>query len=118
MKFSSLTHRIVSDSVPGEAPVDPWAVHNLAMQRVADGDSITLLSIGQETDETTPTIVVDKAVQSLRAGRHHYAEIRGEPSLRQAIAEYHESLTGQAVSANQVTACFPWRKYYWKPAMK
>lgn len=105
MKFSTLTNRIVNESAPDESPIDPWAVHNLAMRRVADGDLITLLSIGQETDETTPDIVVDKAVESLRAGRHHYVEIRGERSLREAIAEYHEFLTGQAVNANQVTAC-------------
>ncbi|ASJ72482.1 pyridoxal phosphate-dependent aminotransferase [Granulosicoccus antarcticus] len=105
MKFSSLTDRIVSGSAPGEAPIDPWAVHEKAMQRVADGDVITLLSIGQETEETTPDIVVDKAIQSLREGRHHYANVRGQLAMREAAAEYHESLTGQAVTANHVTIC-------------
>lgn len=105
MKFSSLTDRIVSNSAPGEAPIAPWAVHEKAMQRVANGELITVLSIGQETEETTPDIVVDKAIQSLRAGRHHYANIRGELPMREAAAEYHESLTGQTVAADQVTIC-------------
>ncbi len=85
--------------------MDPWAVHSLAMQRVAQGDRITMLSIGQETDETTPQLVVDKAIDSLRKGRHHYVDMKGELHLRQAIAGYHESLTGQAVGSDEVTVC-------------
>lgn len=103
MKFSSLTQRIVSDSPAGTDPVDPWAVHSLAMQRVAAGEAITLLSIGQETDETTPEVVVEAAVQSLRSGRHHYVDVRGESHLRSAVADYHKMLTGQVVTAEQVT---------------
>ena len=68
MKFSSLTDRIVNES-PVDAPaIDPWAVHNLATERVSNGEPITLLSIGQETNETTPAIVVDTAIDSLRTG--------------------------------------------------
>lgn len=105
MKYSSLTQRIVSDTQPGEAPIDPWAVHSLAMRRVAQGEDITLLSIGQETDETTPELVVDTAIQSLKSGRHHYVNMKGELHLREAVAEYHQSLTGQTVGSNDVTIC-------------
>jgi len=105
MKYSSLTRRIVNDNPTGDDPVDPWAVHILAMQRVAQGDDITLLSIGQETDETTPDIVVEKAVQSLQGGRHHYVDMKGELHLREAVAEYHASLTGQVLSSDNVTIC-------------
>ena len=104
MKFSSLTSRIQEKSAAtGGESIDPWAVHTMALKRVNDGQSITMLSIGQEVNETTPDIVVDVAVDSLRAGRHHYADVRGEEKLRQAIATYHEHLTGQKVNASMVT---------------
>ncbi|NND89659.1 MAG: pyridoxal phosphate-dependent aminotransferase [Granulosicoccus sp.] len=103
MKFSSLTRRIVADTPRGTAPIDPWAVHNLAMQRTARGDAITMLSIGQESEERTPEIVVDAAIASLRSGRHHYVDVRGEKHLRQAVAEYHARLTTQSVTAESVT---------------
>lgn len=105
MKYSTLTRRIVNTPPAGKTPVDPWAVHMLAMQRKARGDDIILLSIGQETDETTPGVVVDQAIQSLQAGRHHYVDMKGELHLRQAIAEYHQTLTGQTVNAGQITVC-------------
>lgn len=103
MKYSMLTQRLINDVEPGESPVDPWAVHDLAMQRRAQGEDITLLSIGQESNETSPAVVVEAAIESLRSGRHHYVELRGEQHLRQAIADYHDTLTGQRVSADQVT---------------
>lgn len=105
MKYSTLTRRIVNENPAGGTPVDPWAVHALAMRRVAQGEQITLLSIGQETDETTPDVVVDKAIESLQRGRHHYVNMKGELHLREAIAGYHESLTGQVVTSEEVTVC-------------
>jgi arginine:pyruvate transaminase len=104
MKFSTLTHRIQEKSAAtdGQA-IDPWAVHSMANERVANGEDITLLSIGQEVDEQTPAIVVDKAIESLQAGRHHYADVRGEMNLRKALCAYHERLTGQAVGPQQIT---------------
>jgi len=101
MKFSSLIKRIADGDDSHQ--IDPWAVHNLAIERVAQGDEITLLSIGQETDETTPDIVVNAAVNSLQSGRHHYADVRGDESLRSAIAGYHKRLSGQSVGADNVT---------------
>ena len=101
MKYSTLTTRIVSADESHQ--IDPWAVHNLAMSRVNIGDNITLLSIGQESDETTPAVVVEAAVDSLRSGRHHYADVRGDEQLRDAVAHYHQTLTGQTVNADAVT---------------
>jgi len=89
MKFSSLIQRIV--------------MHNLAIQRVENGEAVTVLSIGQETDETTPDLVVESAVDSLRAGRHHYSDVRGDEPLRAAVANYHTRLTTQSVTADNVT---------------
>jgi len=103
MKFSALTTRIVNDDKDSPRKIDPWAVHNLAMHRVEQGDSITVLSIGQETNETTPDIIVEAAVTSLRGGRHHYADVRGDERLRAAVASYHGRLTGQTMGADDVT---------------
>lgn len=103
MKFSSLTQRLVNES-PSERPaIDPWAVHNMAIDRQKQGESITLLSIGQESDECTPEVVVSAAVESLLAGRHHYADVKGELALRTAVANYHNRLTGQGYGAEAVT---------------
>jgi arginine:pyruvate transaminase len=104
MKFSSLTRRIQekSDATDGR-PIDPWAVHAMANERVARGEDITVLSIGQEVNEQTPSLVVDKAIVSLQNGRHHYADVRGDETLRNAIGSYHKRLTGQSVNTSQVT---------------
>ena len=103
MKFSALTTRIINDDKDSPRKIDPWAVHNLAMQRVEQGDPVTVLSIGQETNETTPDIIVEAAVTSLRSGRHHYADVRGDERLRAAVANYHGRLTGQSMGADDVT---------------
>ncbi len=92
MKYASLTERIAGDSV------DAWDVHYRGMARLEAGEDIILLSVGQESDETTPEPIVEAAVNSLRAGRHHYTPVEGIASLRQAIAERHTAQTGQLVS--------------------
>ncbi len=94
MKFSSVTERIAGDSV------DVWDVHYRGMARLEAGEDIILLSVGQETDEQTPPLIVDAAVDSLRQGRHHYSAVAGIPSLRAAIARRHRELTGQTVGAD------------------
>ncbi len=92
MKFSSVTKRVSGDS-------EVWDVHYRGMARLEAGEDIILLSVGQETGERTPTPIVDAAVHSLHAGRHHYSEIGGIEPLRDAIAQRHQWLTGQPVSA-------------------
>ena len=92
MKFSSLTERIAGDSA------DAWEVHYLGLSRLEAGEDIILLSVGQESGEHTPEPIVEAAVASLRAGRHHYTAIEGIDRLREAVAERHKRLTGQRVS--------------------
>ncbi len=92
MKFSTLTKRIAGDSV------DSWEVHYAGLARWEAGEDIIMLSVGQETDEVTPVNIVDAAVLSLRAGRHHYTAVNGNLDLRQAIAKRHFELTGCTVS--------------------
>lgn len=103
MRFAELTDRLLADTADsGDGQWrDPWAIHTAATERAAAGHDVIVLSIGQEADETTPVAIVDAAIDSLRAGRHHYADVRGEPALREAIADYHKTLTGQTVAPSQ-----------------
>ena len=105
MRYSSLVSRIApSGSDASDDPSDdPWEVHERALARRAAGDDVTLLSIGQEADRRTASEVVEAAVTSLRDGRHHYADVRGEAPLRESIARYHERLVGERVDADAVT---------------
>ena len=91
MKFSSLTERIAGDSV------DAWEVHYAGLARKEAGEDIIVLSVGEEREEFTPVHIVDAAVASLRAGRHHYTPVNGNPDLRRAVAERHFQLTGRRV---------------------
>ena len=91
MKFSSLTQRIAGDSV------DTWEVHYDGLARFEAGEDIIMLSVGQETEAFTPANIVDAAVDSLRAGRHHYTAVNGNPDLRRAVAKRHFELTGRTV---------------------
>lgn len=78
-------------------------VHDLAIERQAAGHDIAVLSIGQEADELTPDLIVNEAISSLQAGDHHYTDVRGTPELRDAIAQYHQDLTKQAVTRDNCT---------------
>lgn len=91
MKYSSLTDRISGESV------DAWDVHYDGLARLQAGEDIIVLSVGQETHELTPGEIVDSAISSLNAGRHHYTPVEGLLALRQAIAKRHTELTGQRV---------------------
>jgi aspartate aminotransferase len=67
----------------------PTAV-NRVLQEVrrfeAEGHSVLSLMRGQP-DTPTPEHIVEAAIRSLRNGRTGYADNRGEPALRQAVAE-------------------------------
>ncbi len=71
MKFSRASERLaVDDSVL-------WGVHDEALERKAAGEDIILLSIG-DPDLPTIDIIINHAVDSLRAGRTHYSPGAGE----------------------------------------
>ena len=91
MKYSSLTERIAGESV------DAWDVHYEGLARLEAGEDIIVLSVGQETEEVTDGRIVNAAITSLNAGRHHYTPVNGNLDLRQAIAKRHTELTGQVV---------------------
>ena len=94
-RFSPLVDRIAG------AGSRAWEIHFRAVQRLRAGEEIVLLSVG-DPDFDTPAPVVAAAKHALDGGRTHYADIAGDPALRQAIARHHLSVTGQAVAPEQV----------------
>lgn len=96
MRYSALTQRIAGDGA------DAWQIHYRAQRMIDAGRDVLLLSVG-DPDFDTPAPVVEAAVASLRAGHTHYAAVRGNQSLRQAIAGHHARQSGQAVHADEVT---------------
>ena len=80
MRFSSLTERIAGEGARA------WEIHIRAVTRVRGGEDVILLSIG-DPDFDTPPSIVDRCVESLRAGNTHYSAVSGDSALRAAIAD-------------------------------
>lgn len=99
MKETAITERL---SGLGGAK---WEVHLAAQRRVAEGQDIIELTIG-EPDVPAPTRLVDAAVNALHQGRTTYSSGRGEAGLRAALAERYSDRSGRAISDLQVL-CFP-----------
>jgi|TARA_Y100000294_G_scaffold30521_1_gene25728 aspartate/methionine/tyrosine aminotransferase len=96
MKYSSLVERIAGESA------EVWDVHYEARKRFDNGEDVIMLSIGEESDETTPVSIQKEAIASIQRGRHHYTQVVGEDHLRKAIAKRHQKRTGQQVSLENV----------------
>ena len=99
MRYSSLTARVAGEGS------DAWIVHDLAVTRLAQGDDIILLSIG-DPDFDTPAAIRQAATEALAKGRTHYSPIGGEPALRAAIAAQTHASLGWEVTPDMVTV-FP-----------
>ena len=78
-----------------------WAVHMAARQRAANGEQLIFLSIG-EPDLPPPAAVLDRAVDSMRAGRTRYSGGQGEPAARRAIAAHLTRRSGLLVTADDI----------------
>ena len=96
MKYSSLVERIAGESA------EVWDVHYEARKRFDNGEDVIMLSIGEESDETTPVSIQKEAIASIQRGRHHYTQVVGEDHLRKAIAKRHQKLTDQQISLENV----------------
>jgi aspartate/methionine/tyrosine aminotransferase len=94
-RFSSMVDRVGG---PGAAA---WEIHYAAVQARRRNENVILLSVGDPDFETPPTIV-EAAVDALRNGDTHYADVQGRPGLRQAVADRHERATGCQTSAENV----------------
>jgi aspartate/methionine/tyrosine aminotransferase len=95
MKFSPLVKRISG------AGADAWLTHYEAGAARDRGEDVIILSVG-DPDLDTPPVVVEKAVERLRAGDTHYCPAAGRGPLREAIAAAHGKRTGQRVEADNV----------------
>jgi arginine:pyruvate transaminase len=96
MYYSSLVDRISGESV------EVWAIHYEARARQNRGEEILILSIGEESDESTPNTIQQTPINSIRNGRHHYSPVLGEDALRRAIAIRHQQYSGQTATADNV----------------
>lgn len=82
-----------------------WSVHFNARRRIAAGEDIIELTIG-EPDLATPKHLVSAVHKSLLSGRTGYAGGQGEPVLLRALSEKYSSRTGRMVTTDNVLA-FP-----------
>lgn len=82
-----------------------WAIHFEARRRIAAGQDIIELTIG-EPDVPTPPALIDVAYASMQAGRTGYAGGRGEKVLLDAIVEKYEKRSGRSLTHENVFA-FP-----------
>ena len=96
MHYSSLVGRISGESA------EVWKIHYEARKRLERGEDIIILSVGEESGETTPDEIQEAAIASIRGGRHHYTPVLGEGRLREAIAQRHRERTGQRVGKANV----------------
>lgn len=95
LNYSKLVGRIAGERVSA------WDIHSAALAAKAQGESVTILSVG-DPDFATPEPMVQAAVAALNQGDTHYTEVPGRPALREAIASWHQRKTGQTVSAENV----------------
>lgn len=94
-KYSKLTDRL-SGLGSGR-----WAIHQKAMARLADGDDIVMLSIG-EPDTATPSGIIEAAHDAMRAGRTKYSASRGERDFVDAVAERYTERLGRPIEPGRV----------------
>jgi arginine:pyruvate transaminase len=95
MKFSPLVDRVKGESV------EAWTVHYEAREAQSRGEDVIVMSIG-DPDLGVPEPVLERAIETLRAGDVRYTPAAGRRNLREAIARAHALRTGQSVDADNV----------------
>jgi len=80
-----------------------WAIHFQSRQRIAAGEDIIELTIG-EPDVPAPKYLIDRASQSMREGRTGYAGGQGEPALLEAIAQKYAVRSGRSITKSNALA--------------
>ncbi|MEO0382667.1 MAG: aminotransferase class I/II-fold pyridoxal phosphate-dependent enzyme [Pseudomonadota bacterium] len=78
-----------------------WAVGDEAYRRMAQGQEIIHLGVG-DPDLDTPHFIREALATALSEGRTHYAPLAGEPALREAIGQHASGLYGGTVKPEQV----------------
>ncbi len=95
MRFSPFVERISGQGVAA------WDIHNAAFEARRCGEDVIILSVG-DPDFPTPDFITDAAIQALREGDTHYAEIAGRLALREAIAARYGKLFDRELQASNV----------------
>ena len=83
---------------------DGWDLFNKARRMMADGVSVTELTIGEHDVRTDP-VILDEMHRSAKSGHTGYSAIPGMNSLRVAIAERVQSRTGVPTQRENVVIC-------------
>lgn len=79
-----------ADKISGKVQKIPPSGIRVFFDIVAQRKDVISLGVG-EPDFSTPQIIVDEAIASLRNGQTYYTSNQGMPSLRKAIASHLES---------------------------
>ena len=87
MKFSTLTQRVSGEGA------DAWQIYYAANAARNAGRDVINLCIGDPNFDA-PAVATEAAINALRAGDTHYADIPGRPALRAAIAADFQSRSG------------------------
>lgn len=90
----------VAEQISGEG-ARAWEIHFVASQRLAAGEDILRLTIGDH-DFDAPTAVIEATVTALHSGRHHYTRAGGELPLRDAVARWQSKLNGQILAQENI----------------
>ncbi len=98
MRYAGITDRLAD--LGGEK----WAVHNAARAKTAAGEDVIELTIGEPDIAVDPQLV-DVCTASMRRGRTHYSNGRGEEGLLDALVEKYAPRFPGITSANIL--CFP-----------
>jgi len=95
MRYASITDRVAG------LGTDKWAVHYAAKAKIAAGERVLMLSIG-EPDFSPPQAVSEEMIRSVRAGRVRYSSGQGETTALDAIAAHYAKRTGRPIGRDQV----------------
>jgi len=95
MHYSALVERIAGEGA------DAWRTHHEARVARERGEDVILLSVG-DPELDSPALVIERAIECMRAGDTHYTTATGREPLRAAIAALHTARSGQPTHADQV----------------
>lgn len=98
MRYATITDRLA------ELGGAKWAVHNAARDRSATGAQIIELTIGEPDIPVDPALI-DACEASMRRGRTHYSNGRGEDGLIGALVDKYKSCWPGIAPENVL--CFP-----------
>ncbi|WP_417588425.1 pyridoxal phosphate-dependent aminotransferase [Pararhodobacter oceanensis] len=99
MKFAAVTQQLAG------LGSDKWTLHNAAQKRIAAGEKVINLTIG-EPDVATPDALIEAACEAMRAGRTGYSNGQGEARLLAALSERYTERLGRPIGPERFM-CLP-----------